>query len=212
MKQKNFIKIRAAVQRGRAAVQRGVTLIELTIVLIIIGIIIAVLYTQIGGGTDTALLRSANMIRHAKLVVLAAQGQQQTLGCFATTTGGLFTSALLDANNSCGVAVADFNGPYIRGVSFNSAATPPNILLDDVISGARGNIATTAATGTGTNVWYRVSPLAENLAQAIYTGCSGASATPVGAAAANLGAPCIYTAESGSGVGDAVIGLLIGNY
>ena len=92
-----------AVRALRKKVQHGVTLVELTIVLVIIGIIIAVLYTQIGG-SDTDRVRANSLYQHAKLVALAADSQQQLLGCYALDARGLFEQVnfTVSGGNSCG--------------------------------------------------------------------------------------------------------------
>ena len=201
-----------AVRALRKKVQHGVTLVELTIVLVIIGIIIAVLYTQIGG-SDTDRVRANSLYQHAKLVALAADSQQQLLGCYALDARGLFEQVnfTVSGGNSCGTnpqLSTPFSGPYIKGVVTDG---DNGIRLDDIAVGARGNITIAAGADPvlGTNVYYELSGVNNIVAGLIYQACSKSVEIvvdlPTGATESE---PCIYSeADSGN-----TFGYFIGNY
>ena len=182
--------------------RRGVTLVELTIVLIIIGVIVSVLYTQIGGGTNTNAIRGNNAFRHAKLVASAAALQQQTLGCFPIQTLALIdqTTYNLDTGNSCNqvLTVLPNEFPFIRGVEVVQGQNN-QFNLSDLDTGAIGSFVELTGTAPDPDITYYQITATDAVAAEIFNRCAGLAigtaapaATGLVAPLAGAGRPCIY--------------------
>lgn len=169
------IQINRPEQRVSRQTQRGTTIIEVVIVLILMGVLISILYLAVGGA-DVERNRATALVRHMQILRTAVEGQGTILGCYPQNVEAMVDEPtfVTAAGNTCQTANpvlrARFFPPYIRNV----AQDDDGIILDDILPGARGEIAVEFPTGGVPRAFvrYQISNITEAMALQIWRVCS----------------------------------------
>ena len=115
---------------GKRALQRGFSLIEVVIVLTLLVVVSAVIYTTVGGSSDTDPIRAKSLLQNAKTIAAAVRRTSKYLNSTpmnvkALINEGEFFAKTTDAvayNNSKGLAsaneslIGNWSGPYVEGI------------------------------------------------------------------------------------------------
>lgn len=155
--------------------QRGTTIVEVVLVLVMIGFVLFILFQAVGG-TDMERNRATALVRHMQIMRTAVEGQGTLLGCYPQNVESMVDETVFVATtgNTCRVANPDlrarFFPPYVRNV----AQDDDGVILDDILPGARGEIAIDfPADGIPRAfVRYEISNITEGMALQVWRVCS----------------------------------------
>lgn len=137
-------------------IQRGLSLVEIAIVIVLIGIVYYLLLSGVGGA-DLQQNRASAMVRHMQIMRTAVDSQGQILGCYPQNVAAMVTETTFNlANgNTCQELNPDisarFHPPYIRNVGQDGQG----VILDDIMPGARGELAVNFPTAGNPRAWIR---------------------------------------------------------